>query len=330
MTFTIKSNKPAQAPQSVVFCCDENYLTYALWAAERIVKTHPNRAFDICLCHTGPLHIPDTLSRHELRTVQIDPHGAFDDLEFDQRRSAAMYLRLAVPEALSSDYSRILYLDSDIFVQGGDIETLLGVDLRGHPVGAVRDNIQWRTPLRMPLEFKALGMPNAPYFNSGVMLIDVKSWQEQRITAKAIEFGKAHVGQLERHDQTVLNAILHRNWAEISPAWNWQYSERARLLEPMFDAHIIHFIGPRKPWSDKGHQLPPRFANDLGDFLRRNMPDFHTEGRYEAEASDSPALNSRLMRKMLLRHYLGLRKMQNYLSRFPTSFTVQGTGHATP
>ena len=32
---------------------------------------------------------------------------------------------------------------------------------------AVRDNIQWRTPRRRPEQFRRLGLPAAPYFNSG-------------------------------------------------------------------------------------------------------------------------------------------------------------------
>ena len=59
-------------------------------------------------------------------------------------------------------------------MQGGDFAALLGVDLGARVLGAVRDNMQWRTPSRRPEQFRRLRLPASPYFNAGVLLIDVE------------------------------------------------------------------------------------------------------------------------------------------------------------
>jgi hypothetical protein len=317
MLIPAQSDRPATSRKAVAFCCDANYLPYALFSASQIAMLHPGRDFDICLCHTGPLVVPASLARHGFRTIRIDCAGVFDGFGLDARRTASTYLRLAMPDALAGDYDRLLYLDSDIFVQGGDIGALLEAPLGPHPAGAVRDNIQWRTPQRMAPEFKSFGQTNAPYLNAGVMLIDVSAWRAAGILDGALAFGAAHAGQMLRNDQTLLNVVLHRNWAELSPVWNWQYSAQARLHEPMLDVHIIHFIGPRKPWADAEGELPPRFAGALRTFLADHLPD-HPGIR----AGRDPGRNSGLMRKMLFRHLLNLSKTQRFLARFPTDTTT--------
>lgn len=317
MLITPASNQPASARRAVAFCCDENYLAYALFAADQIARQHPDRDFDICICHSGPLAIPATLSGQGFRVIGLDTKGIFDGFGLDARRTEATYLRMVLPGALAGDYDRILYLDSDIFVQGGDVSALLGMDLGLHPAGAVRDNMQWRTPTRMAPEFKRFGLSNAPYFNAGIMLIDVAEWQGQQVFDKALAFGAANAGQMQRNDQSLLNVVLHRNWAELSPVWNWQYSAQARLYEPMLDAHIVHFIGPRKPWADPQGELSPRFAGALSRFVAIHLPDHP-----QITVGPAPALRPGLMRKMLLRHLLNLSKTQRFLRRFPTDMTI--------
>ena len=63
--------------------------------------------------------------------------------------------------------------------------------------------------------------------------------------------------------------MLHGGWAEISPVWNWQYTWASRLFEAMADAHVVHFIGPKKPWRHDGGELPLRFRRAYRGVLRR-------------------------------------------------------------
>ncbi len=315
---SMNASAPARFDQAVIFAADGPYARFALHAAAQIATLHPDRDFDICLAGLGMAEIPPSLAGLGVRAIAVDPGSAFDGLRLDPGRTPVVYLRLALPEALSGDYRRLLYLDSDIFVQSGDFSALLRVPLDGRRVGAVRDNSQWRAPHRRPSQFKVLGLAGAPYFNAGVMLIDVERWTTGRLLEQAASFGRAHRKKLLRHDQNLLNAILHGDWAELSPAWNWQYTRATMLFEAMEDPHVIHFIGPRKPWSDRTGTLPNRFRRSLREFAAahfRDAPPVGPDGR-------SPLRDAVRMRDVLLRHLLGQGRMASYLDRFPSDLTV--------
>lgn len=318
MAISVQSSRPAAARQAVVFCCNAAYLPFALHAAAQIAALSPDRRFDICLCCSEAwLDVPEALAPLDLRICRIDVGNVFDGLRLDANRTHDVYLRIALPEALAPDYDRILYLDSDIFVQGGDFAALLALHLGGHAIGAVRDNIQWRTPDRRPEQFKRLGLPAARYFNAGVLLMDVPAYNAARLMERCLDLGRREAARMIRHDQNLYNAVLQGDWAELSPMWNWQYSWAARLFEPTRHPHIVHFIGTLKPWADREGQFSPRFARSFDAFLARHFP-----GRERRPVSPGILPDHPFMRRMLLKHFLSASKLSRYLSRFPSDLTV--------
>ncbi|WP_232621675.1 glycosyltransferase family 8 protein [Thioclava electrotropha] len=316
MEINLACSKPAQHRKAIAFCCDDAYLPYAAHAAGQIAQLHPDRDFDICIVSAEPVTLPASLEGLNLRLCSFDPELIFSGFSTDRGRSSAMYMRLMLPKIFADDYDRILYLDADIHVDSGDLSRLLTVELGGKPVGAVRDNPQWRTPSRMPEDFKDFDLENAAYFNSGVLLIDVANWNAQGILDAALSFGEKNGARLRRNDQTLLNCVLYRNWAELSPMWNWQYTPASRLHEAMVSAHIVHFIGPSKPWKARPETLPPRFGRALRHFCAVHFP----ERRFDIP--DGPGPGSKLMTKMLVRHLINRNKMARYLARFPDDYTV--------
>lgn len=317
MAITAQSNRPAKHGRAVVFCCDDRFLPYSLHAACQIDDLNPGRDFDICIATMDDLTIPPSLLDRDFRVTRIATEGAFAGLMIDARRTESVYLRLALPEAYGPDYDRLLYLDGDIHVQGGDFSALIGIDMKGNEVLAVRDATQWRSPDRRPKQFKMLGMPASRYFNSGVMLMDLTAWSGANLTRRAVEFGQKNKARMKEHDQGLLNAILVGKWGELSPAWNWQMTKRTRLFEAMATAHIVHFIGPVKPWKDPRPELPPRFAAALKPFLDAHFPD-----RSFALPAKVPAQDSDLMRYMFTRNFVAAPKMVRYLNRFAHDLVV--------
>jgi hypothetical protein len=315
---SVRSDRAATARRAVVFAVDDGYLPFALFAAERIAALHPDRDFDICLCSDGPLAPPPRFAALGLRVLEVSAPGAFSGLRLDPGKTEVVYLRLALPEALAADYDRLLYLDADIFVQGGDFAGLLGVDLGGKAVGAVRDNTQWRTPSRRPEQFRRLGLASAPYFNAGVLLIDVARWRESGVMERCVAFGRANKAQMIRHDQNLLNGVLQGDFAELSPVWNWQYTWASSLTEAMVVPNIVHFIGRKKPWKQGGDQLSPRYRRAFRDFLKATFPE-------RAVPDDGPATGARAgyVRKLLLKHFIAAGSMARYLARFPDELTVR-------
>lgn len=316
---TLHADNAARYRKAIVFCCDTNYLPYAMHAAIKITRAAPMRDFDICLCYgTQKVTVPDSLGHLDIRLCQIDTNGCFEGLRLDKGKTHDVYLRIALPTVFAEDYDRILYLDADIFVQGGDFSTLMDVDMGSHCVGAVRDNVQWRTPNRQNARNTMRGVPASPYFNAGVMLMDVKSYLEQDLMTRCITFGRAHKSELKRHDQNLYNAVLQGDWAELSPMWNWQFSRAARLFATLVSPHVLHFIGPEKPWKDREGQFEPRFLASYKRFIETHFPDHKMPPDPETRLTTDSAR----MTKMLVKHLMTRRKMARFLARFPTDMTV--------
>lgn len=118
-------------------------------------------------------------------------------------------------------------------------------------------------------------------------------------------------------DQDLLNAVLHGGWAEISPVWNWQYTWASRLFEAMAGAHVVHFIGPKKPWTHDGGELPLRFRRAISGLFHGAFP-----GGARWGATGWPMANRAFWAKAMGKHLLSMGKMAAYLERFPTDLTV--------
>ena len=315
MAVVLEASTPPRSDRAVVFAADGNYLRFASFAAAQIAALPGGRRFDICLC--APQEIAPMPGFAELRHCRVDTGGIFAALGLDRRRTEASYLRLALPAAFAGEYRRILYLDADVFVQGGDFAALMDVDIGAHPLAAVRDNMQWRTPGRLVPSYKRLGLSATPVFNSGVLLIDVAAFNGQDVLDRCLAFARSHPPERIGLDQDLLNAVLHGGWAEISPVWNWQYTWASRLFEAMADAHVVHFIGPKKPWTHAGGELPLRFRRAYRAFFAEHFPDAPI-----GEDGVQPMANRAFLAKSLGKHLFSLRRMAAYLARFPTDLTV--------
>jgi hypothetical protein len=319
VTIQLIAETPARHGKAIVFACDSNYAPFAWFAAERLARLAPDRDFDICLAAMEtPAAVPG-LEGIGVRRCRVETGGVFADLCRDARRTEAAYLRYALPRAFQAEYGRILYLDADVFPQAGDFSALLDVDLRGHAVGAVRDNTQWRTPGRRPESFRRLGLAPAPYFNSGVLLIDTHAFEGQKVLDRCLALGAEHPPERIGLDQELVNAVLHGDWAELSPLWNWQYTWATRLLEGMVGANLVHFIGHRKPWRHEKGELPLKFRRAYAPFLAAHFPD------YPAVLSDGtpPEGNPVFLYKLLFKHLLTTWPMVKYLRRFPDELKVR-------
>ena len=150
-TVSIETSRAAGSDTAIVFAGDGFYARAAMQVAQQIDALNPERRFDICIAANDmPEAPPDSLSHLNLRRCAIRTHGLFDGLRLDPGRTEIVYLRLALPQAFRGEYRRILYLDSDIFVQAAGFDALLTLDLGERAIAAVRDNAQARKPRRTP------------------------------------------------------------------------------------------------------------------------------------------------------------------------------------
>jgi lipopolysaccharide biosynthesis glycosyltransferase len=161
-----------------------------------------------------------------------------------------MYIRLLMPAAVSRRVARLLYLDVDVLCMSSLTE-LWETNLGGVPLGAVQD-------LASPTIASKEGVPGVPefikaddpYFNSGVLLIDVQEWLRSRITERAFEYISLLRDGLRYPDQDALNVAAHKRWVRLDRKWNYMINYDPDIQRDVEYTGVVHFAGRRKPWHD--------------------------------------------------------------------------------
>jgi len=166
------------------------------------------------------------------------------------------YLPLSLADSLPH-LERVLFLDADMLCLS-DPRPLWETDLGGAVLGAVTDlAIPTFASPRGVRCWRQLGCPSRqPYFNAGVMLVDLKRWRSGCVTARALEYLSCH--PVHFLHQEALNVVLRECWLPLAPKWNVisslyqrRYSPPAlsRLTRPA----LVHFAGRFKPWQILTH-----------------------------------------------------------------------------
>lgn len=181
-----------------------------------------------------------------------------DETEFEsavesERIPKTAYYRIAIPNLLKTT-DRAIYLDCDMVVLE-NIECLWEMDLGTNLLAAVED-----AGFHDRLKIMGISCQSDKYFNSGMMVMDLKKWREEKISEQAFQFIKTYPHLLRFHDQDTLNAILHDRWLELHPRWNAQtyvmlkekqhptVTGRLKWQEARENPAIVHFCGSKKPW----------------------------------------------------------------------------------
>jgi lipopolysaccharide biosynthesis glycosyltransferase len=296
----------------VLLTCDRAYLQPAWFVASQLMAFAEFNA-DVIICSgedLGPHGIPNVQHR------QIDVPDFIKRLPQNERLREFAYWRIPAIEALTKAYDRILYLDTDVFVNSGSICDLFELNMREHAVAAVLDVHQTVRPARRVAEYEALGLGHSPYFNSGVLLVDAARWREQLAYGRMVELCGAHGQALSRHDQSLLNLAFKDDWLELSPVWNWQYSYRNSFLTEWASPRLIHFAGAHKLWSPAAGRIPRRYREMYANFLTAQGDSAEDLLRGD-EPSELPG-----QAKTLLKNLWYFNAIRRDISRFPNALST--------
>lgn len=242
---------------------DEGYAEPALACIESLVTHHPARSLTFWLITDGL----GAASRRNLELLLADRARVhfLDPSPFDVESlplsthvhslhvSAAGYMRLFAPLLIPEDVARVLYLDADTLCLG-PLDELFDVDLGEATIAAVRDPYVHRMSDMEALPGLAALRdridPQAPHFNSGMMLIDTARWRARNVSQVATDYSRRHAEVTRYPDQDALNYALHGSWLRVPHQWNHAMASRleSRLGGRLEQARIVHFIFPVKPW----------------------------------------------------------------------------------
>jgi lipopolysaccharide biosynthesis glycosyltransferase len=261
-------------PVIVVTAADDRYaLPLAVMGRSLIDKFSPDRRLVLYVLDGGirARSRRKVLGSWDLTKVEVrwtrPSLGCLRGIPVFPRFGLASYFRLLIPEVLPRTTRRAVYVDADTLILD-DLSSLWSAGLEDKALGAVQD------PWVMSLSDS--GIPQAefrapatePYFNSGVLLMDLERWRRQRLARNVLEYLKRRKSNVRFPDQDALNAVFAGNWHVLHPRWNLSYQGRGSLhhvpvtqrfhfAEAIACPGILHYLAGPKPWQkgSRSHRL---------------------------------------------------------------------------
>lgn len=158
------------------------------------------------------------------------------------------YGRLLIPKLIPSD--SVLYLDADLIILA-DVLDLEGINFHEHVLAAVYGAPVEATLDKDFLMNKLKWNSDISYFNAGILMFNVKKWNELNFDEKIENMGKKYSNDFLSSDQTLLDAVCGGKFDELPLEFNIPWFPGAK--RPLnSDTAILHFVGSPKPWDLMG------------------------------------------------------------------------------
>lgn len=171
--------------------------------------------------------------------------------------SITAFAKFDLPQILKED--KVLYLDGDILVLD-DLAPLFELSLKNVYAAGVRDSGRLYNDRGLRGKLKS-------YFNSGVMMLNLRKMREDNCTARLID-AKIALNDIKLVDQDAFNIVFDQNFQTLPIRWNalmvnlnnsvHRFSMPAlnRMYETRYssmyaleeDLAILHFASKEKPW----------------------------------------------------------------------------------
>ncbi|SMP62056.1 Lipopolysaccharide biosynthesis protein, LPS:glycosyltransferase [Neorhodopirellula lusitana] len=242
---------------SVAICCDESFAVHgaiALLSARSHIPQHTSlRCY---IVDTGLSQESRCRFARALCASNIELHWISPDRDALKRLplpdgswlNQSTYARLFLAELLTHREKRVIYLDCDTLATA-DLTPLWRESLSGSVLGACIAPTQKQVSAVDSREvLTRLGMTmESPYFNAGVLVIDIAKWNTLAITKQAILLISENGKQLTYADQDALNVVLMDQWKSLDPSWNVASScfttKTPEVENQVAHTSILHFTG---------------------------------------------------------------------------------------
>lgn len=223
---------------NIAFAIDQNYLKPCGICINSIVVNNPDLCIDFFIFidkfnSFGFDEIVEKNSNIRIFVYKINSNY-FDLLQTNYHFSTAMYYRLVIAETLKKQVNQIIYLDADIICDNSLLPAI-DIELDNNIIGAVVDD-------NFNLDYcQRLGIDNNRYFNSGVLVINIKEWVNFNVFEKFTKLITSK--KYDYPDQDVLNIILNGKTLYLEKIFN--------DLNQEFDnkSIFIHYVSSPKPWT---------------------------------------------------------------------------------
>ena len=228
----------------VAYCFDERYQQHFATAACSVLKNITSTTHITLHIVT---HAPSKEFKTKIESFLQSPSCDINWIDFDIAKtqklpvaanthfSNAIYFRLFLPYLLPSEVEKVIYLDSDTICMA-DLSELEKIDISSNLVAGALD-------LKSESESLRVGVSN--YINSGVLILNLNKWREEKISERCFEW-------LEKNpecilgDQDAINIVCQKNIKYLDDSWNVCINPD-EIKVPQ-EINIIHYITHMKPW----------------------------------------------------------------------------------
>lgn len=289
---------------SVVFISDDNYAVNTAVAITSLYKNR-NKQKDY---HVYIIAVE--IDEKKLRKIaELEEDGFKISIIQSEHMLQEFYMKdfTVSPAAITKfflaeileDLDRVIYLDGDVIVQG-DLEELFDVSLENKYAAVVRDVIAEKM---VPSMMKRLKSNLKHYFNSGMMVLNLKKMRMDNISTKLLNYRRDGINYFM--DQDALNIVFDENVNYISCKYNYMITLHENLCEEdlrvecnldvdktecerMMEAKILHLTGREKPWMV---QLP--YSTDI--FMK-----YYRQGPFAVENLYKPLKRTNILQEQYL------------------------------
>lgn len=237
----------------IFFAVDDVYIPFLAVSLESLIdNASKNYYYAIKILHTNVSdENKEKINKYQRENVNIE----FVDLNYYIERvkdklytrdyyTKSTYFRLFLPD-LYPQYSKVLYLDSDITIVG-DISELYNVDVGNNLVAGVPDGaVQTIDDFKEYVE-KVVGVRDYNnYFNAGILVMNLSELRRFKFQEKflyLLEKFRYTVAQ----DQDYLNRLCKGRVKIIDKVWNAM--PMPALGIPAEEVKLVHYNLNAKPW----------------------------------------------------------------------------------
>lgn len=181
----------------------------------------------------------------------ISADGYFKDVPLSkQYGKSELYYRLLAPYILPKELDRILYMDADMIVNAS-IDEFYNQEFDGAYAAVIKDRFDFCD--EVVAQKKKLGMkPEDIYFNSGMMLFNLRLFRENISIDDIMNFIDEKRDVLFYFDQDILNCLLLDHKKLCDEKYNFQaYPFEDLKINDIENVSVLHYTDQPKPWDIK-------------------------------------------------------------------------------
>ncbi len=265
---------------NLMFTLDSNYITQLKCCLRSVIRFPVRDGWDIYILVTDKTPefeaLKSELEKNNMVRIHIMEVDKLLFASFPEtlRYSRVVYYRIFAASILPESLDRVLYLDPDTIVIN-PLDELYNMDFNGNYYIACSHTKEIMTEInRVRLGIKN----NAPYINTGVMMMDLELLRKEQTTKEVIDYVKKHGHHFILPDQDVITAVYGER-VKLIDTLKYNLSDRLITLYNLSpkssktidiqwvkeNTVIIHYYGENKPWKENYRGILNIFYNEIAE-----------------------------------------------------------------